>query len=39
MQNCRFLSGYGIFVNIATTCDLSVFPEYDSSLRLRQNVL
>ena len=39
MQNCRYLIGYGTFVNVAPTCGFSVFPEWDSTPRPCQNVL
>jgi len=39
MQNCLYLIGYRIFVNVASTGDFSVFPEYDPALGLCQKVL
>jgi len=39
MKNCRYLIGYWIFVNVASTVDFGLFPEYDSTPRLCHIIL
>jgi hypothetical protein len=39
MQHFCYMFGYCLFLNVAPTGDFSVFPEYDSIVRVCQNVL